>query len=58
MTERRYQMQYGINPGDKGYVVVDTAEGPQFAANRKVVFTTDNKSEAIERAEQLNGEQP
>lgn len=55
---RRYQVHYGQrsrHPGDKGYVVVDAGPSPSSAAmDHPRVFTTDNKAEAMQKADQLN----
>lgn len=49
---RRFTVQYGSYPGDKGYVVVEGE--PMYSADRKVVFTTDSKSDAADKADHLN----
>lgn len=54
---RRYQVHYGRKAGHKGYIVTDAGPNPQTIDTTNVIFTTDNKGEAEQRATDLNAEE-
>jgi hypothetical protein len=54
LKPKRYQIQFGMHEGEKGYVVVDAEKGPVFGINRVVLFTSDSKGDTRTCADLLN----
>lgn len=51
---RRWQVQYGQWKGEAGYVVVDSTQPDHLGKSRIVRYSTDNKSDAMRKADELN----
>lgn len=51
---RRWQVQYGQWKGEAGYVVVDSTQPDHLGKSRIVRYSTDSKSDAMRKADELN----
>ena len=51
----RYEMHYAAGKAEgRGYVIVDTQDGPSFGPDRKVVFRSDSRSDTEQKRAESN----
>lgn len=51
---RRYRIQYGQLPGEKGYVIADSEDGSTGDWRGRVLETTSSLAIAVAKADALN----